>query len=114
MLLLGAPLIGRGIWEERLIGHSDTLKQAVTDLACLRAQAALILLQTRFGTTNFIYLLRSSAYKSDGAGTRRLIKTKSVGRGEDPESQTGRQSDGYSGWCLELRQRWAWEEDESG
>src|SRR6218665_3923576 len=38
----------------------------------------------------------------------RLIKTKSVGRGEDPESQTGRQSDGYSGWCLELRQRWAW------
>jgi len=33
----------------------------------------------------------------------RLTKTKSIGSGQDPESQTGRQSDGYGGWCLELR-----------
>src|SRR6218665_2686386 len=34
---------------------------------------------------------------------RRLIKTKSIGSGQYPESQAGRQSDGYGGWCLELR-----------
>jgi len=35
---------------------------------------------------------------------RRLSKAKSIGRGSDLESQTGRQSYGYhGGWCLELR-----------
>ena len=34
---------------------------------------------------------------------RRLTKIKSIGSGQDPESQAGRQSDGYGGWCLELR-----------
>src|SRR6218665_2942720 len=34
---------------------------------------------------------------------RRLTKTKSIGSGQDPKSQAGRQSDGYGGWCLELR-----------
>ena len=34
---------------------------------------------------------------------RRLTKTKSIGSGQDPESQAGRQSDGYGEWCLELR-----------
>src|SRR6218665_2826632 len=34
---------------------------------------------------------------------RRLTKTKSIGSSQDPESQAGRQSDGYGGWCLELR-----------
>src|SRR6218665_1098343 len=34
---------------------------------------------------------------------RRLTRTKSIGSGQDPESQTGRQSGGYGGWCLELR-----------
>ena len=34
---------------------------------------------------------------------RRLTKTKLIGSGQDPESQVGRQSDGYGGWCLELR-----------
>ena len=33
----------------------------------------------------------------------RLTKTKSIDSGEDPESQAGRQSDGYDEWCLELR-----------
>src|SRR6218665_1106620 len=33
----------------------------------------------------------------------RLYKTKLIGRGSDSESQAGRQSDGYGGWCLELR-----------
>ena len=28
---------------------------------------------------------------------------KSIGSGSDPESQAGRQSDDYGGWCLELR-----------
>ena len=50
---------------------------------------------------------------------RRLNKTKSTVSGQDPESQagrqSGRQSDGYGGWCLELR--WVGrygEDDESG
>src|SRR6218665_1864938 len=32
----------------------------------------------------------------------RLTKTKSIGTGQDPKSQAGRQSDGYVVWCLEL------------
>ena len=35
---------------------------------------------------------------------RRLSKTKTIGSSSDPESQASRQSDGYGGWCLELRQ----------
>src|SRR6218665_685151 len=42
---------------------------------------------------------------------RRLTKTKSIGSGQDPESQAGRQSDGYGGWCLELRRGGRYEED---
>jgi len=34
---------------------------------------------------------------------RRLTRTKSIGSGQNPESQAGRESDGYGGWCLELR-----------
>ena len=34
---------------------------------------------------------------------KRLTKTKSIGSGQDPESQAGRQSDGYGGWSLELK-----------
>jgi len=34
---------------------------------------------------------------------RRLSKTKSIDSGSDPESEAGRPSDGYGGWCLELR-----------
>src|SRR6218665_4159918 len=44
-----------------------------------------------------------------------LTKTKSIGSGQDPESQAGRQSDGYGRWCLELRRGARYEEDdESG
>ena len=43
---------------------------------------------------------------------RRLTKTKSIGSGHDPESQAGRQSDGYGGWCLELRRGGRYEEDD--
>ena len=46
---------------------------------------------------------------------RRLIKTESIGSGQDPESQAGRQSDGYGGWCLELRRGGRYgDDDESG
>ena len=46
---------------------------------------------------------------------RRLTKTKSIGSGQDPKSQAGRQSDGYGGWCLELRRGGRHvDEDESG
>src|SRR6218665_1855684 len=34
---------------------------------------------------------------------RRLTRTKSIGSGQNPENQAGTQSDGYGGWCLELR-----------
>src|SRR6218665_942534 len=36
---------------------------------------------------------------------RHLSKAKSIGSRSDPESQASRQSDGYGGWCLELRRR---------
>ena len=43
---------------------------------------------------------------------RRLTKTKSIGSGQDPESQAGRQSDGYGRWCLELRRGGRYKEDD--
>src|SRR6218665_921158 len=46
---------------------------------------------------------------------RRLTKTKSMRSGQDPESQAGRQSGGYGGWCLELRRGGRYGvDDESG
>ena len=46
---------------------------------------------------------------------RRLTKTKSIGSGQDQESQAGRPSDGYGGWCLELRQGGRYgDDDKSG
>src|SRR6218665_1388994 len=46
---------------------------------------------------------------------RRLTKTKSISSGQDPKSQAGRHSDGYGGWCLELRRGGRYgEDDESG
>ena len=46
---------------------------------------------------------------------RRLTKTKSIGSCQDPESQAGRQLDGYGGWCLELRRGGRYgDDDESG
>src|SRR6218665_3671822 len=41
-----------------------------------------------------------------------IRKIKSIGSGQDPESQAGRQSDGYGGWCLELRRGGRYEEDD--
>src|SRR6218665_2686006 len=43
---------------------------------------------------------------------RRLTKTKSIGSVQDPESQAGRQSDGYGGWCLELRRGGRYRDDD--
>ena len=39
---------------------------------------------------------------------KRLTKTKSISSDQDPESKGGRQSDGYGGWCLELRRGEVW------
>jgi len=47
----------------------------------------------------------------------RLTWTKSIGSGQDPENQAGRQSDGYGGWRLELKRGWRYmygEDDKSG
>src|SRR6218665_973269 len=43
---------------------------------------------------------------------RRLTETKSIGSGQDPESQAGRQLDGYGGWCLELRREGRYGDDD--
>src|SRR6218665_3478272 len=40
--------------------HGETLERAVTDMACLRAQAALILLQASFGAAKLTFLLRTA------------------------------------------------------
>src|SRR6218665_3423319 len=42
----------------------------------------------------------------------RLTKTKSIGSRQGPQSQAGRQSDGYGGWCLELRRGGRYGEDD--
>src|SRR6218665_2198606 len=48
-------------------------------------------------------------------GTSLFTGTKSIGSGQDPESQAGRQSDGYGGRCLELRRGGRYgDDDESG
>ena len=49
--------------------------------------------------------------KSNQLIHRRLTKSKSIGSGQDPESQAGRQSDGYGEWYLELRRGGRYEED---
>ena len=55
---------------------------------------------------NSIFLQRS---QKRGCGNQliqwRVSKTKSIGSVSDPESQAGRQLDGYGGWCLELRRK---------
>src|SRR6218665_2229520 len=49
LLLLGAPLFKGAALDEALMKHGETLERAVTDMACLRTQAALILLRASFG-----------------------------------------------------------------
>ena len=46
-----------------------------------------------------------------GQGVHLEEKEEEEEYGQDPESQAGRQSAGYGGWCLELRQGWRYEED---
>ena len=45
----------------------------------------------------------SRAKSRDQLIHKRLTRTKLIGSSKNPESQAGRQSDGYGGWCLELR-----------
>src|SRR6218665_1807936 len=59
LLLLDAPLFRGAALDEALIKHGETLERAATDLACLRAQAALILLRASFGVPKLTYLLRT-------------------------------------------------------
>ena len=40
--------------------HGETLERAVTDMACLRTQAALILLRASFGAAKLTFLLRTA------------------------------------------------------
>jgi hypothetical protein len=60
LLLLGAPLFRGEALDGALLRHSEILERAVTDLACLRAQAALILLRASFGAAKLTYLLRTA------------------------------------------------------
>jgi len=57
----------------------------------------------------------TQAKSQEPAYSQALNKTKSIGSRSNPESQAGRQSDGYGGWCLELRRGGKYgEDDESG
>jgi Reverse transcriptase (RNA-dependent DNA polymerase) len=60
LLLLGAPLFRGEALDGALLGHSEALERAVRDLACLPAQAALILLRASFGAAKLTYLLRAA------------------------------------------------------
>src|SRR6218665_1629002 len=66
--------------------HGETLERAVTDMACLRTQAALILLRASFGAAKLTFLLRTapcgvrrvsmlatSAYLASAASTKSLV-----------------------------------------
>jgi len=46
--------------DKALLVHSEILERAVTDLACLRSQAALILLRASFGAAKLTYMLRTA------------------------------------------------------
>src|SRR6218665_2633692 len=61
LLLLGAPLFKGANLEEALMKHGETLERAVTDMACLRTQAAVILLRASFGAAKLTFLLRPAA-----------------------------------------------------
>ena len=52
LLLLGAPLFKGAAFDEALRKHGETLERVGTDMACLRTQAALILLRASFGAAN--------------------------------------------------------------
>ena len=60
LLLLGAPLFRGRALDEALLKHSDSLALAMSDLACLQAQAALMMLRSCFGAAKLIYLLRAA------------------------------------------------------
>ena len=45
----------------------------------------------------------TKAKSQEPSYSQALTKTKSIGSGQNPESQASRQSDGYGGWCVELR-----------
>ena len=60
LLLLGAPLFKGAALDEALMKHGETLERAVTDMACLRTQAALILLRASFGAAKLTFLLRTA------------------------------------------------------
>src|SRR6218665_1709286 len=62
------------------------------------------LIRNRIVFVNSIFLQRpKKRSRGNQLIHRRLSKPKSIGGGSDPERQAGRQSDGYGGWCLELR-----------
>jgi len=58
---------------------------------------------TRIVNSRFLQHPKKQSHHRNQLIHRRLSKTKSIGNGSDPESQAGRQSDGYGGWCLELK-----------
>src|SRR6218665_2838174 len=60
LLLLGVPFFKGAAFNEALMKHGETLERAVTDMACLRTQAALILLRANFGAAKLIFLLRTA------------------------------------------------------
>src|SRR6218665_2019046 len=60
LLLLGAPLFKGAALDKALMKHGETLGRAVTEMACLRTQAALILLRASFGAAKLTFSLRTA------------------------------------------------------
>ena len=50
-----------------------------------------------------ISIASTKAKSREPAYSQALVQNKTIGSWSYPESQAGRQSDGYGGWCLELR-----------
>ena len=86
--------------------EGQALDQDVDILCCFKANTCVVpyRLQHNIVIVNSKFLQRpQKRSRRNQFIHRRSSKSKLIGSGSDPESQAGRQSDGYGGWCLELR-----------
>ena len=84
------------------------IKLQLDKMTIIRLQFVIIIVNSRF-------LERPQAKLREPAYSQGLTRTKSISSGQNPESQAGRQSGSYGGWCLELRRGGRYgEEDELG
>src|SRR6218665_3248479 len=84
--------------------HNTRREQVAVKVGVLQVEKVNDQMNRKFVIVNSRFLQRpQKRSRGNQFVHRRLSQTKSIGSWSDPESQTGRQSDGYGEWCLELR-----------